>query len=68
MAQQVEAGHLPLYDLVPAEQIARITAFYTQHPGPSTLTEARAAIGDDVLFGAIHLVRKMMVAESEEER
>lgn len=63
LAQQVEAGHLPLYDLVPAEQIARITAFYTQHPGPSTLTEARAAIGDDVLFGAIHLVRKMMVEE-----
>lgn len=68
LAQQVEAGRLPLYDLVPPQQIARITAFYTQNPSPSTLTEARKAIGEDVEFAAIRLVHDMMVAESEEER
>ena len=53
-------GRVPLLDLVSAEKIRRITAFYEQQSEPVTLSEAREAIGTDVEFHEIRLVASLM--------
>lgn len=58
-------GDLPLTDFVPIDMLARITHFYEQHDGEATMSEARAAIGSDVEFAQISVVKRMMERSGE---
>lgn len=57
LAHYIAAGELDVYSFVSGEKVTRISD-YLQSNNPSSLTEAKTALGDDISYGELKAVMK----------
>lgn len=67
LALYVADGKIALTDLIPAHQVARVLGFLSENPEVLSLTEIRQAVGDDIGFEEIRIVKQHFQRTREEK-